>query len=199
MLIGYARVSPDDQTLTLQKDALQQAGCNKIFTDTLNNATAERKGLANALSLLRPGDTFVVWKLDRLGTSIKALIRIMARLAEQGTGFKSLTDTIDTTASGGEQVYKTFGALRDVLKAKSSAGLHVARAKGRRGGRPKLLTEGEIQELRELYTNQDISISEIRRKFHLARSTFYRYVKPKDKHQAGLKGFIRRLKGLGER
>ena len=101
MLIGYARVSPYEQTLQLQKDALQKAGCDKIFTDTLSSAKAERKGLAKALSVLRPGDCFVVWKLDRLGTSIKELLTTMTFLAEGRIGFKSLTDTIDTTASGG--------------------------------------------------------------------------------------------------
>jgi DNA invertase Pin-like site-specific DNA recombinase len=199
MLIGYAQGAPQDHTLHLQKDALEKAGCIKIFTDTISNAKAERKELNKALAALRPGDTFVVWKLDRLGTSIKALVRTLTLLEEQGSEFKSLTDTIDTTTSGGKQVYKTFGALRDVMKAKSSAGRRVARAKGRKGGRPKLLTASQIQELQELYNNQDIPNTELRRKFHLTRSTFYRYVKPKEKHQAGLPGFVRRLRGLGER
>jgi DNA invertase Pin-like site-specific DNA recombinase len=199
MLIGYAQGSPHDHILTLQKDALEKAGCSKIFTDTISNAKAERKGLGKALSVLRPGDCLVVWKLDRLGTSIKDMIRIMTLLEEQGIEFKSLTDTIDTTTSGGKQVYKTFAALRDVLKAKTSAGRRIARAKGRKGGRPKTLTALEIQELRELYSNQNIPIMEIRRKFHIARSTFYRYVKPKDKQQPGLKGLVHQLRGLGER
>jgi DNA invertase Pin-like site-specific DNA recombinase len=199
MLIGYAQGAPQDHTLTIQQEALEKAGCSKIFTDTIRSAKAERKELNKALAVLRPGDTFVVWKLDRLGTSIKKLLATMTDLSEQGIGFQSLTDTIDTTASGGKQVYGTFGALRAVLKAKSSAGRRVARAKGRKGGRPKLLTASQIQELQELYNNQDIPNTELRRKFHLTRSTFYRYVKPKEKHQAGLPGFVRRLRGLGER
>jgi DNA invertase Pin-like site-specific DNA recombinase len=199
MLIGYARVLPHDNTLSVQKDALTNAGCRKIFTDTISNVKADRNGLEKALVVLRPGDIFVVWKLDRLGTSIKDMIRIMTYLSEQGIGFKSLTDKIDTTASGGKQVYRTYAALRDVLKAKTSAGRQVARAKGRKGGRPKRLTASEIQELRQLYSNQEIPIIEIRRKFHLPRSTFYRYVKPTDKHQPGLKGLVHRLRGLGER
>jgi DNA invertase Pin-like site-specific DNA recombinase len=193
MLIGYARVSPYEQTLQLQKDALQKAGCDKIFTDTLSSAKAERKGLAKALSVLRPGDCFVVWKLDRLGTPIKELLTTMTFLAEGRIGFKSLTDTIDTTASGGKHVYKTFAALRDVLKAKTSTGRRIARAKGRKGGRPKLLTDVEIQELRELYNNQGIPIVEIRRKFHLARSTFYRYVKPREPEKPHIKELFQQL------
>jgi DNA invertase Pin-like site-specific DNA recombinase len=198
MLIGYVRGSPHDQTLKLQRDALEKAGCSKIFTDSLSNTKAQRKGLEKALSALRPYDTFVVWKLDRLGTSLKVLISTMTYLAEQRIEFKSLTDNINTTTSGGKQVYKTFAALRNVLKEKTHAGLRVARAKGRKGGRPKTLTASEMQELRELYSNQNIPILEIRRKFHLARSTFYQYVKPMDKQQPGLKGLVHRLREIGK-
>jgi DNA invertase Pin-like site-specific DNA recombinase len=198
MLIGYARGAPHDHTLQLQKDTLQKAGCSKIFTDTISNATAERQGLDKALSVLRPGDTLVVWKLDRLGTSIKDLSKIMAILEEQGIGFKSLNDSLDTSTRGGAQIFRLFRALRAVMREKNQAGLRVARAKGRKGGRPKTLTASEIQELRELYSNQNIPILEIRRKFHLARSTFYRYVKPKDKQQPGLKGLVHRLRRLGD-
>jgi DNA invertase Pin-like site-specific DNA recombinase len=102
MLIGYTRDSPHDQTLTLQKDALQKAGCSNIFTDIAGGGKVKRKELDKALSLLRPGDTLVVWKLDRLGTSIKELVATMTFLAEQGIGFQSLTDHIDTTTSGGK-------------------------------------------------------------------------------------------------
>jgi DNA invertase Pin-like site-specific DNA recombinase len=199
MLIGYARDSPHDQTLTIQQKALETAGCSKIFTDTGSDPKAIRKGLEKALSTLRPGDTFVVWKLGRLGTSIKELIATMTFLAERGIGFKSLADHIDTTTTGGKQVYKTFAALRTVLKEKTSAGRRVARAKGRKGGRPKILTASELQELRDMYDNQTIPIAEIRRRFHLKRSTFYRYVKQTDRQQPGLKGLVRRLRGLGER
>jgi DNA invertase Pin-like site-specific DNA recombinase len=106
MHIGYAQALPHDQTLSLQKDALTNAGCGKIFTDTINNAKADRNGLEKALAVLRPGDCLVVWKLDRLGTSIKDMIRIMTYLSEQGIGFKSLTETIDTTARGENRFIK---------------------------------------------------------------------------------------------
>jgi DNA invertase Pin-like site-specific DNA recombinase len=199
MIIGYARGTPHDQTLSLQKDALAKAGCTKIYTDTANDAKAQRKELEKALSLLRQGDTLVVWRIDRLGTSIKDLTATMRFLAEQGIGFQSLTDAIDTTSRGGAQVFRLFGALQTVMKEKTTAGRRVARAKGRKGGRPKLLTGEEIQELQDLYANQAIPISEVRRKFHLKRATFYRYVKNTDKQQPGLRGLVHRLRGLGER
>jgi DNA invertase Pin-like site-specific DNA recombinase len=199
MLIGYARVSPDDHTLTLQKDALHQAGCSKIFTDTIATATTGPKGLANALSNLRSGDTLVVWKLDRLGTSIKALVRIMTRLEEQGIAFKSLTDNIDTTTRGGKQFFRIIGAFRTLMREKTKPGLRVARAKGRKGGRPKTLTPEEIQTVQELYATPDIPVPEICRQMKISRMTLYRYVKQPEKQQPGLKGLVQRLRGLGER
>jgi DNA invertase Pin-like site-specific DNA recombinase len=190
MLIGYARSTPEEQTINLQREALTKAGCDTIYIDTTSDAKAQRKGLERALAKVRPGDTLVVWKLDQLGTSIKHLTATITFLAEQGIGFKSLTDNIDTTTKGGAQVFRTFAALRAVMREKTTAGRRLARAKGRKGGRPKILTASEIQELRKLYDNQAIPIAEIRRKFHLKRSTFYRYVKHTDKHQPGLKGFV---------
>jgi|SRR5919106_5205381 DNA invertase Pin-like site-specific DNA recombinase len=190
MFIGYARISPHDQTLTLQKDVLRKAGCSKIFIDTVSAAKAERKELAKALSSIRPGETLVVWKLDRLGTSIKDLLRTMTLLEERGVGFKSLTDTIDTTARGGKQVFRIFGALRNVMREKTTVGLTVARAKGRKGGRPKTLTAQEVAELLELYNNTDIPIPEICRKLQISRPTLYRYVKPKQKQKIHLQGLF---------
>jgi DNA invertase Pin-like site-specific DNA recombinase len=200
MLIGYARDSPHDQILPLQKDALEKAGCSNIFTDIAGGGKAKRKGLYKALSLLRPGDTLVVWKLDRIGTSIKELVATMTFLAEQGIGFQSLTENIDTTRTGGNQVYKTFAALRTVLKEKTTAGRRVARAKGRKGGRPKSLTPEEVTLLQELYNNPDISVPEICQQLKISKMTLYRYVRRRDKQeQPGLKGLVRRLRRLGER
>jgi DNA invertase Pin-like site-specific DNA recombinase len=199
MLIGYARDSPHDQTLTIQQKALETAGCGKIFTDIAGGGKAKRKGLDKALSLLRPGDTLVVWKLDRLGTSIKELVATMTFLAERGIGFRSLTDHMDTTTTGGKQVYKTFAALQTVLKEKTTAGRRVARAKGRKGGRPKILTPEEVTLLQELYNNPDVSVPEICQQLKISKMTLYRYVKRRDKQeQPGLKGLVRRLRGLGE-
>jgi DNA invertase Pin-like site-specific DNA recombinase len=198
MLIGYARGSPHDQTLQLQKDFLTKAGCTKIYTYTAVDAAAQRKELEKVLAKLRPDDTLVVWKLDRLGTSIKDLTATMLFLAEQGIAFKSLTDSIDTATRGGTQVFRIFRALRALMRERTKTGLRVARAKGRKGGRYKNLTASQIEEVKALYNNKEIPIAEIRRKFHLARSTFYRYVKPTDKKQPGLKGLVHRIRRLGE-
>jgi DNA invertase Pin-like site-specific DNA recombinase len=193
MLIGYARDSPHDYTLTQQQEALQKAGCRKIFTDTISGAKSNPKGLEKALTALRPDDTLVVWKLDRLGTSIKDVIRTMTLLAERGIGFISLNDNIDTTARGGTQVFRIFHALRIVMRAKTTTGRRIARAKGRKGGRPKSLTTEEITLLRELYHNKEVSIPEICRQLKISKMTLYRYVKPRQPEKPQLRGFIRQL------
>src|SRR6476661_2635842 len=127
MLIGYARVSTTDQTLALQQDALADAGCEKIFTDTASGSLAERPGLAEALNFARSGDTLVVWRLDRLGRSLRHLIDTVTTLEQRGVGFKSLTEAIDTTSSGGKLVFHIFGALaefeRDLIRERTQAGL----------------------------------------------------------------------------
>jgi DNA invertase Pin-like site-specific DNA recombinase len=199
MRIGYARDSPHDQTLIQQQDALKKAGCSNIFIDNAGGGKAKRKGLDKALSLLRPGDTLVVWQLDRLSNTIKELITIMALLEQRGIGLKSLTDNIDTTARGGTQVFRIFGALRILMGERTKAGLRVARAKGRKGGRPKTLTPEEVTLLLELYNNEEVSISEICQQLKISKMTLYRYVKRQDKQQAGLKGFVHRLRELGGR
>src|SRR5438067_3942637 len=143
MLIGYARVSTQDQTLDLQKDALEKIGCSKIFTDTISGATTERKGLDAALAYVREGDSLVVWRLDRLGRSLKHLIDTITMLNNRKIGFQSLTENIDTTTSGGKLIFHIFGALaefeRDIIRKRTNAGLQAARARGRLGGRPKTL------------------------------------------------------------
>jgi DNA invertase Pin-like site-specific DNA recombinase len=148
MLIGYARVSTHEQTLNLQQDALQTAGCSKIFTDTASGAQAERKGLNEALGYVRKGDSLVVWRLDRLGRSLPHLITTMTSLEERGVGFKSLTENIDTTTSGGKLIFHIFGALtefeRNLIRERTQAGLNAARARGETGGRPKALTDKSV-------------------------------------------------------
>lgn len=180
MLIGYARVSTTDQTLDLQKDALEKAGCSRIFTDTASGAKAERTGLDEALSHLREGDTLVVWRLDRLGRSLRHLIETITKLANRGIGFKSITEAIDTTTSGGKLIFHIFGALaefeRDIIRERTQAGLTAARARGRNGGRPKALTPKKAQQLLTLYNDKTNTIDEICRTLNISRATLYRYI-----------------------
>ena len=180
MLIGYARVSTQEQTLNLQKDALQQAGCNKIFTDTASGVKAERKGLDEALRYVRNGDTLVVWRLDRLGRSLPHLITTMTDLEERGIGFKSLTENIDTTTSGGKLIFHIFGALaefeRNLIRERTQAGLTAARARGKKGGRPKALTAKQVGIAHDLYEKRH-PIPEICRTLKISKATLYRYIK----------------------
>jgi DNA invertase Pin-like site-specific DNA recombinase len=167
MLIGYARVSTHDQTLHLQQDALKKAECSKIVTDTASGARAERKGLEEALSYVRKGDTLVVWRLDRLGRSLPHLINTMTDLEERGIGFKSLTENIDTTTSGGKLIFHIFGALAEF----------EARARGRKGGKPKALTDRQISIAQSLYADRKTPIPEICRTLKISRATLYRALK----------------------
>jgi DNA invertase Pin-like site-specific DNA recombinase len=184
MLIGYARVSTADQTLNLQQDALEKAGCTKVFTDVISGAKAERKGLDEALNFLRDGeDTLVVWRLDRLGRSLKDLIEKLTELKNRNIGFKSLTENIDTTTPGGKLIFHMFGALaefeRDLIKERTSAGLVAARARGRIGGRRKVLTDKQVDIVRALYADENNSITEICKTFNISKMTLYRYLKEK--------------------
>jgi DNA invertase Pin-like site-specific DNA recombinase len=181
MFIGYARVSTDDQNLDLQRDALEKAGCEQIYTDRVSGTKAERKGLTEALSHLRKGDTLVVWRLDRLGRSLRHLIDTVTALQERGIGFKSLQESIDTTTSGGKLVFHIFGALaefeREIIRERTNAGLSAARSRGKSGGRPKALTEKQVQMLNNLAADRSNSIDEICKTLGISRTTFYRYVK----------------------
>jgi DNA invertase Pin-like site-specific DNA recombinase len=183
MLIGYARVSTHDQTLNLQQDALQKAGCIKIFTDTASGAKTERKGLEEALNFVRRGDTLVVWCLDRLGRSLPHLISTMTDLEERGIGFKSLTENIDTTTSGGKLIFHIFGALaefeRNLIRERTLAGLAAARARGRKGGRPKVLTPEQRRIAQALYDDPKNPITDICRTFKISRFTLYRNINTK--------------------
>ena len=187
MLIGYARVSTHEQTLTLQQDALHKAGCNKIFTDTASGAKTERKGLDEALAYVRKGDTLVVWRLDRLGRSLPHLIATMTDLEERGIGFQSLTENIDTTTSGGKLIFHIFGALaefeRNLIRERTNAGLMAARQRGRIGGRPKSLTPRQRSIARSLYNDPNNSIAEICRTLKISKVTLYRYIKSGEREQ----------------
>jgi DNA invertase Pin-like site-specific DNA recombinase len=185
MQIGYARVSTEDQTLDLQRDALTKAGCDRIFTDMMSGATADRPGLAQALVFARPGDTVVVWRLERLGRSLRHLIDAIIDLERRGVGFCSLTEAIDTTSPGGKLVFHLFAALaefeRDLIRERTRAGLTAARARGRTGGRPKVKAFADPKRLaaaRKLYADQHTSVDTSCQMFKISRATFYRYVAP---------------------
>jgi DNA invertase Pin-like site-specific DNA recombinase len=186
MLIGYARVSTYDQTLNLQQDALTKAGCSKIFTDTASGAKAERKGLEEAFSYIRAGDTLVVWRLDRLGRSLRDLIATMTSLEERRIGFKSLTENIDTTTSGGKLIFHIFGALaefeRNLIRERTQAGLTAAHARGKKGGRPRALTARQLGIAQDLYEKRH-PIADICRTLKISRATLYRSLKTGERHQ----------------
>ena len=181
MLIGYARVSTQDQTLDLQTDALRKAGCSQLFTDTASGAQRERPGLTKALSYLRPSDTLVVWRLDRLGRSLKHLIDTITQLQERGIGFRSVTESIDTTTSGGKLIFHVFGALaefeRDIIRERTNAGLAAARARGRQGGRPRVLSSRKIAQLQALAADRTNTIADILDTLKISRATYYRYLR----------------------
>ena len=180
MLIGYARVSTVDQKLDLQNDALTKAGCERIFTDTVGGASAERAGLEQALAFARKGDTLVVWKLDRLGRSLRHLVETLAALRDRGVGFRSLQESIDTTTSGGKLVFHVVAALaefeRDLIRERTRAGLDAARTRGKRGGRwPKLDDKKRAQAL-ILHNDRSNTIDDICHTLRVGRSTLYRHL-----------------------
>ncbi len=182
MQIGYARISTDDQTLDLQRDALTTAGCDRLFTDTISGARADRPGLTQALAFARPGDTLVVWRLDRLGRSLRHLIETVTELEQRGVGFKSLTEAIDTTSPGGKLVFHIFGALaefeRELIRERTQAGMAAARARGRQGSRPKkLISPRKLAMAQALYDQGTHSIQDICQTLGISRKTFYRYTK----------------------
>ncbi|MCD2452061.1 recombinase family protein [Methylicorpusculum oleiharenae] len=180
MLIGYARVSTDDQNLDLQRDALEKAGCEKIYTDQQSGASTDRLGLAGVLEIARSDDTLVVWRLDRLGRSLKHLIHLVEKLEQQGIGLRSLQENIDTTTSGGRLVFHLFGALaefeRNLIRERTQAGLSAARARGRLGGRPKLLDPKKRELALRLYKERQHSIVEICQIMGISKSTLYNYL-----------------------
>jgi DNA invertase Pin-like site-specific DNA recombinase len=154
MLIGYARVSTEDQTTSLQTDALKSAGCKKIFGEKASGASTERPQLARLLDNIREGDVLVVWRLDRLGRNLSHLIETVQRLVDSKIGFRSLSESLDTTTSGGRFIFNVFGSLaqfeRDIISERTRAGLAAARARGRFGGRKKKITPDKLKTARTL-------------------------------------------------
>src|SRR5271154_577233 len=181
MDIGYARVSTLEQNLDLQIDALKQAGCEKIITDEISGSVAERPGLAKLSEILRKGDVLVVWRLDRLGRTLKHLIEWVNELDERGVGFKSLQETIDTTNASGKLIFHIFGALsefeRNLIRERTRAGLEAARSRGRQGGRPKKLDHNKRQLVVDLYKGKKHSIKQICKMINISKPTLYKCIR----------------------
>jgi DNA invertase Pin-like site-specific DNA recombinase len=181
MLVGYARVSTQDQNLNLQKDALKKAGCEKIFTDVGGGADFTRKGLLDALAFMRKGDCLVVWKLDRLGRSLKDLIATINEIHDKKMSFQSLQESLNTATSSGKLVFHVFGALaefeRDVIRDRTKAGLSAARARGRLGGRPRKLDQSKVGMAKALMADHSNAIKDICRTLNVSKSTLYRCLK----------------------
>ncbi|MEI7682043.1 MAG: recombinase family protein [Betaproteobacteria bacterium] len=179
MLIGYARVSTTDQNLDLQIDALTKVGCEKIFDDKISGTRADRPGLARAMELLRKDDTLVVWKLDRLGRSVKNLVDLVADLQKHGIHFKSLTDSIDTGTPSGRFFFHVMASLaemeRELTAERTRAGLEVARQLGRKGGRKRQMTDSKIESAKKLLAN-GIPPRDVAANLGVSVPTLYRWI-----------------------
>jgi len=179
MLIGYARVSTQDQNLELQREALTKAGCQKIFEDKVSGKRTERPGLTKAFEMLREGDTLVVWKLDRLGRSVKQLVDLVGELRKQGIQFKSLTDAIDTGTPSGRFFFHVMASLaemeRELTVERTRAGLEIARQLGRKGGRKPKMTDSKIESARKLLAS-GIPPRDVARNLGVSIPTLYRWM-----------------------
>ena len=180
MLIGYARVSTLDQNPKLQLDALKAAGCGKIFVETASGAQRDRPELVAALAYAREGDSICVWRLDRLGRSLKQLIETVEGLEAKGIGFRSLTESIDTTTPGGRLIFHVFGALaqfeRELIKERTAAGLASARAMGKVGGRPAAMSEKDITAAKAMLTDPSITMTDVAKRMGVSAATLYRHL-----------------------
>lgn len=177
--VGYARVSTDDQDLALQLDALKNAGCDSIYKDRASGKSVQRKELEHCLKALRTGDTLVVWRLDRLGRSLSDLVRIITGLEHRGVIFESLTEKIETGSAAGKLMFHVFAALaefeRNIIRERTHAGLKAARARGRKGGRPRKLDNQQLKEIKALLRDPSISVTEVAKRYGVSRSTIYRH------------------------
>jgi DNA invertase Pin-like site-specific DNA recombinase len=178
--LGYARVSTTDQQPQLQVDALQRAGCYRVFTETASGTRTDRLTLEQLLDQLRPGDTLVVWKLDRLGRSLRHLVDTVTGLADRGVGFRSLQEAIDTTTPGGKLVFHVFAALaefeRDLIRERTTAGLVAARARGRYGGRPSVMTAHKLKVAEDMYRSGQYTVAAIATTLGVSRASIYRHL-----------------------
>jgi DNA invertase Pin-like site-specific DNA recombinase len=180
MLVGYARVSTQDQNPALQLDALKAAGCEKLFVEKASGAQRDRPELLAALDYIRAGDSLVVWKLDRLARSLKQLIETVELLESRSIGLCSLTEAINTTTAGGKLVFHVFGALaefeRSIIRERTKAGLDAARARGKKGGRPPALVAKDLAAAKAMLSDPDITMEEVAKRLKVAPSTLYRHM-----------------------
>lgn len=179
MLIGYARVSTHDQNLELQHEALKKAGCDRIFEDKISGSRAERPGLKKLMEMLRKGDTLVVWKLDRLGRSVKHLVDLVGELSGRGVHFCSLTDSIDTSTPPGRFFFHVMASLaqmeRELTVERTRAGLEVARQLGRKGGRKRQMTDSKIESAKKLLSS-GVPPKDVAKNLGVSIPTLYRWV-----------------------
>jgi len=189
-LLGYARVSGTDQNPQLQADELAAAGCWKVFTDTASGALDRRPELERVLGELRDGDTLVVWRLDRLGRSLRHLIDVMTELDARGVGFRSLRESIDTTTPAGRLVFHLFASLaqfeRELIVERTKAGLAAARARGRKGGRPPALSGEQVVQARRMYDDRELTVEQIAGVLGVGRTSIYRALRAQE--TAGMTG-----------
>lgn len=184
MIIGYARVSTRDQNLDLQIDALNKEKCERIYKEVISGAKSDRPALQDMLNQVRSGDVIVIWKLDRLGRSLKNLVEIVDQLIKQDIGLKSLHDNIDTTTPQGRLTFNIFASLaefeRDLISERTKAGLESARARGRKGGKPKGLSkqaESTACAAETLYKEAKLSVNQIANQLGIAKNTLYKYLR----------------------
>lgn len=180
MLIGYMRVSTDEQNLDLQRDALDRAGCDRVFDDVCSGRATERVGLDKAIDIMRDGDTLVVWKLDRIGRSLPHVVGLVGDLQKRGVGLKVLTGDIDTTTVTGRLVFGIFATLaefeRDLIHERTMAGLAAARARGRSGGRPRIMTKQKLKAAMAMMADRDNAARDVAVQLGMSVSTLYAYV-----------------------
>lgn len=186
MKLGYARVSKECQNLDLQVDALKNAGCEQIFTDTASGAKSDRPGLNDLFKFLREGDTLVVWKLDRLGRNLRHLIEIVKLIEERKACFTSIQENMDTTNAMGKMIFHFFGAMAEFERAmiveRTHAGLVAAKARGRPGGRRFKLDKYQIKRLKQLYDQKNNSLEELSSMFNITKPSIYNYLKLHEKN-----------------
>lgn len=184
MKIGYARISTRDQDLSLQIDALKKSGCRRIFQEKMTGSTKDRPELQKMIEQLRKGDTIVIWKLDRLGRSLKDLVQLVNEIQTKGAGLQSLGDHLDTVTPQGKLTFHLFAALaefeRDIIRERTNAGLAAARARGRKGGRPKGLSKKAQHTAiiaEKLYLERELTVKEICEQLSISKMTLYNYLR----------------------